>query len=234
MVRLIYECLKVLIVRDLTTLVSRTGRPRPRIEDMSDLIFGLALSVGALSLLGNPPQNPVEIRSDIITFGFSFLILISIWIRYTGIMSVLPIETSTIVALNVTMLFLVSVEPYLFYLISHYGHLVQPALLDYASTLFALDLGGLMAILAFFAHSLVLEEKQLISQDLMSTYKRLRNYLFLTATLFLLTALPEFWSWSVEGLPIRFYIWYAVLPISWIRSLSPSPPGTKRRPSGSK
>jgi hypothetical protein len=126
------------------------------------------------------------------------------------------------------MLFLVSVEPYLFYLVSRYGHLAQAGLLDYVSTLFALDLGGLMAILAFFTHSLALEEKKLISQELISRYKRMRNYLFLTAGLFFLTALPEFWSWSVQDLPIRFYIWYAILPISWIRSLSERPPRTRR------
>lgn len=205
-----------------------TRHPRPRIEDLSDLIFGLALSIGALSLLGNPPKNAGEVGSDIITFGFSFLIVISVWLRYTSIMSVLPIETRTTVILNVIMLFLVSVEPYLFYLVSRYGHLAEAGLLDYASTLFALDLGGLMAILAFFTHSLALEEKKLISQDLISRYKRIRNYLFFTAGLFFLTALPEFWSWSVQDLPIRFYIWYAILPISWIRSLSERPPRTNR------
>jgi len=213
-------------------LSNNTRHPRPRIEDLSDLIFGLALSIGALSLLGNPPRNAGEIGSDIITFGFSFLIVISVWLRYTSIMSVLPIETSTTVSLNVIMLFLVSIEPYLFYLVSRYGHLVQSDLLDYASTLFALDLGGLMAILAFFTHSLALEEKKLISQDLISRYKRVRNYLFFTAGLFFLTALPEFWSWSVQGLPIRFYIWYAILPVSWIRSMSERPPRTKRMTSG--
>jgi uncharacterized membrane protein len=209
-------------------LSDNTRHPRPRIEDLSDLVFGLALSIGALSLLGNPPRNAGEVGSDIITFGFSFLIVISVWLRYTSIMSVLPIETRTTVILNVLMLFLVSVEPYLFYLVSRYGHLAQAGLLDYVSTLFALDLGGLMAILAFFTHSLALEEKKLISQELISRYKRMRNYLFLTAGLFFLTALPEFWSWSVQDLPIRFYIWYAILPISWIRSLSERPPGTKR------
>jgi uncharacterized membrane protein len=212
-------------------LSDKTGHPRPRIEDLSDLIFGLALSIGALSLLGNPPRNAGEVGSDIITFGFSFLIVISVWLRYTSIMSVLPMETRTTVVLNVLMLFLVSVEPYLFYLVSRYGHVAEAGLLDYVSTLFAIDLGGLMAILAFFTHSLALEEKKLISQELISRYRRTRNYLFLTAGLFFLTALPEFWSWSVQDLPIRFYIWYAILPISWIRSLCERSPRTKRKSS---
>ena len=85
-----------------------------------------------------------------------------------------------------------------------------------------------MAILAFFTHSLALEERKLISKDLMSRYKRLRNFLVLTAGLFFLTALPEFWSWSFLNLPIRFYIWYAILPISWIRSFSEKPLQARR------
>lgn len=204
------------------TLPESIKHPRPRIESLSDLVFGLALSIGALSLLGNLPKNAGEVGSDIVTFGFSFLIVISVWLRYTSIMSVLPIETRTTVILNVIMLFLVSVEPYLFYLVSRYDH-VETGLLDYVSTLFALDLGGLMAILAFFTHSLALEEKKLISQELISRYRRIRNSLFLSAGLFLLTALPEFWSWSVQDLPMRFYVWYAILPISWISSLSERP-----------
>jgi uncharacterized membrane protein len=205
---------------------ANTRHPKPRIESLSDLIFGLALSIGALSLLGNAPRNPGEIGSDLVTFGFSFLILISVWLRYTSIMSVLPIETSAVVVLNVIMLFLVSVEPYLFYLVSRYQHLVEPNLLEYSSTLFALDLGGLMAILAVFTHLLALEEKNLISRKLISRYKRSRNFLFLTAGLFFLTAFPAFWFLSLQGLPIRFYIWYAILPIIWIRGLTERPPST--------
>jgi hypothetical protein len=32
-----------------------------------------------------------ELYNDILTFGFSFLILIAVWMRYTKIMSVLPL-----------------------------------------------------------------------------------------------------------------------------------------------
>ncbi|MGA8905521.1 MAG: hypothetical protein WB661_11010, partial [Candidatus Bathyarchaeia archaeon] len=61
--------------------------PRPRIETLSDLVFGLALSIGALTLVGKPPSTPADIRSDVLGFGFSFIILISVWVRYTRIMS---------------------------------------------------------------------------------------------------------------------------------------------------
>jgi len=90
--------------------------PRPRIESLSDLIFGLALSIGAISLVSRVPATPSRMLIDISQFGFSFLILVSVWLGFTNIMSVLPLEDGTTVILNLVLLFLVSIEPYLFYL----------------------------------------------------------------------------------------------------------------------
>ena len=89
-------------------------RPRPRIQSLSDLIFGLALSIGALNLITSKPADTAALFGSIATFGFSFLILIFVWFRYTEIMSVLPVETTRTRALNTVMLFFVAIEPYLF------------------------------------------------------------------------------------------------------------------------
>ena len=83
----------------------RAGKPRARIESLADLIFGLALSVGAISLVSNPPMDVQAIYNDLATFGFSFLILITMWLRYTRIMSVFPIETRRVNNLNILLLF---------------------------------------------------------------------------------------------------------------------------------
>jgi len=179
-------------------------------------VFGLALSIGALSLLSKPPSTPAEIRSDILGFAFSFLILIFVWMSYTRIMSVLPLETSATLLLNVVMLFLVVIEPYLFYLVSLFGHVTDYPLVDYASVIYALDMGGLMAILAFFTHQLTVEEKDLIPRRSLPRHKRARNVLFASAALFLLTTLPQFWSWQIDGVPVRFYFWFSPLVVSWI------------------
>jgi len=85
-------------------------RPRPRIQSLSDLIFGLALSIGALNLISNKPADTQALFGNIATFGFSFLILIFVWFRYTEIMSVLPVETTRTRALNTVMLFLVAMS----------------------------------------------------------------------------------------------------------------------------
>jgi len=197
-------------------LPGNVTHPRPRIETLSDMIFGLALSIGALSLLSKPPSTPGEVRSDIVAFGFSFLILIYVWMSYTRVMSVLPVETRATMLLNILMLFLVVIEPYLFYLVGEFGHVYEYQLVDYASVIYALDMGGLMAILAFFNHELSVEEKRLVPQELQTRHKHARNVLFVSAGLFLLTTLPQFWSWQIDGTPLRFYLWFGPLVVSWI------------------
>jgi hypothetical protein len=182
------------------------------------MTFGLALSVGALSLLSTPPSTPMEIRSDIVGFAFSFLILVFVWVSYTRVMSVLPMETSITLFLNFLMLFLVVLEPYLFYLVSQFGRAGEYQLVEYASTLYAFDMGGLMAILGFFNHELSVEEKNLVSQEVLPRHKRVRNVLFVSAVMFSLTALPQFWSWHIDDVPLRFYFWLSPLAIAWISS----------------
>jgi hypothetical protein len=87
------------------TLSAKSKRPRPRIESLSDLVFGLALPVGTISLISRMPSSPVRIVYDIAEFGFSFLTLITVWISYTSITSVLPLEYVARIILNVILLF---------------------------------------------------------------------------------------------------------------------------------
>jgi hypothetical protein len=186
--------------------------PRPRIETLSDLVFGLALSIGALTLVGKTASTPADIRSAIIGFGFSFIILISVWLRYTWIMSALPLETATAVALNIALLFLVSVEPYLLSLVNTAEAL---SMFDYASTVYALDLAGLMAILGLFTHMLTIEERKLVPARLVGRQKRMRNASFFSAFLFLTSTLPQFLAWRFDGTPLRVIFWYVPLIVLW-------------------
>src|SRR2546425_2901622 len=61
-------------------------RPRPRIETLADLVFGLSLSIGAIGLIASAPTTQSEINSHIYAFGFTFLVLITAWIIYTTYM----------------------------------------------------------------------------------------------------------------------------------------------------
>ena len=157
--------------RRMSEISGRPGealqRPRPRIQSLSDLIFGLALSIGALNLISSKPADTQALFGNIATFGFSFLVLIFVWFRYTEIMSVLPVETTRTRALNTVMLFLVAIEPYLFNQISFgFTSPSNPTLpQDAASATYALDIGAIWAILAAFTHILTVEEKKLVAPD---------------------------------------------------------------------
>lgn len=203
------------------TQAIRSGIPRARIESLTDLIFGLALSIGAVSLLSTPPLSPADVMTDLVRFGFSFLILISIWFRYTNIMSVHPVETTATIFLNAVLLFLVSVEPYLLSLLQ-FGSFEasRAAVLNFASVAYALDLAGLTLIMGLFAHQLTIGERRLVSPELVGRYRRIRNLEYSVAALFAVTALPPFWSWQIIGTPARFYLWYAILVFGWISRLS--------------
>jgi uncharacterized membrane protein len=188
--------------------------PRPRIQGLSDLIFGLALSIGAIQLVGSLPQTHLALVVDISAFGFSFLILINVWNRYTTTMSVMPVETPVLVRLNMLLLFLVTLEPFLFNLLINQG--LSSALGSEVSEYYALDIAGMNLILAYFTHALTLEEKNLIPSHLRQRYRVTRNLLLLGAAIFLISDLPIFWQ-MVDGIPTppRIILWILTLPVLW-------------------
>lgn len=204
--------------------------PRPRIESLSDLIFGLALSLSAYSLLSRPPTQLTGLASDIMAFTFSFLILIFVWIRYTGIMSVLPMENRTTKLLNVAMLFLVSLEPYLFNLVTLFGRATETQVVEYASLLYAADMAALVVILAFFTHELAIEEKQLIAPELLEPYRNVRNSMLISVGLFLLTMAPQLWTWRIQNVPLRFCLWLIPISLLWIGRLPTGRPRHDKKP----
>src|SRR5271167_1285864 len=203
----------------------RARVPKAPIKSLSDLIFGLALSIGTISLIVGVPRTALDVSTDIAQFGFSFLIVIFVWMSYTSIMSVLPLEDETTIILNLLLLFLVSIEPYLFWLNATYASYVLKGaigagLLNIASIFYAIDMAGLMLILALFTHQLTSEERRLLPRELLRKYKFVRNTLLVSAVIFAITILPIFWSVSIMGTPIRFYVWFLPLTVSWLRRVN--------------
>jgi len=194
-------------------------RPRPRIESLTDLVFGLALSIGAIGLISNRPKDPTTLVVSIATFGFSFLILISIWFRYTEVMSVLRVEMTRTRALNTILLFLVAIEPYLFNLLDFNTPSPLFSLSDFASVGFAIDLGSIYTIMASLTNILASEESGLVTPDLIKKYRRIQSLEIATALIFFVTTIPLFWIVSLpggfpgSGGPIRYYTWLVTFPI---------------------
>jgi hypothetical protein len=135
-------------------------------------------------------------------------------------MSVLPIETRTVTFLNVGLLLLVAIVPYLLNGVEVASPALTPAevsmIQNYSSQLFALDLGGILMILATFAHVISLEEKRLVAPELVTLFRNGRNRMAILAVLTLISVAPRFWEWTLLGVPIRLYLWYPPLISYWV------------------
>jgi hypothetical protein len=195
-------------------------RPRARIETLADLVFGVSLGIGSIVLIGNAPLSSEEANGHVVAFMFTFLILITAWIIYTTDMSVLPVETRVMTFLNVILLLLVALVPYLL----NGVEIANPSLSasgssavrDYLSTLFALDLTGILLILATFAHVISVEEKKLVSPQLVALFRNGRNRMLVLAVIMAVTVLPIFWQVQIFGVPARLYAWYLPLISYWV------------------
>jgi uncharacterized membrane protein len=159
---------------------------------------------------------------------FSFLVLINVWLRYSDIMTFLPVDNRRSRDLNVGLLFLVALEPYLFNQLFGYGlggfngfgyPIVQGSFLDVSTTLFALDIGSIYGMLALFTNLLAKEEKNLVEPGLLDYYRRKRNVEAIVATVFFISALPFFWTPAPLLGTLRFYFWLApffVRRVMWL------------------
>jgi len=189
---------------------------------LSDLIYGLSLSIGAISLVitNSQASSGNDIDRNILEFLFVFLILITSWIIYTSDMSVLPLETRLVTFLNVVLLILVAIIPYLFdQAVSRYNTLdIQ----SYASTLFTFDYAGSLFIMAGFAHLIAQEEKQLVDSDQVIRFRRIRKRLTILTILVLLSlAVP--WDWLFLGVHVRLLIWCVPIISFWVNRMTTIP-----------
>jgi uncharacterized membrane protein len=195
----------------------KIGAPqKTRIESLSDLIFGLALSIGALTLIGQPPSDFQALLLSIAFYAFSFIILISVWYSYTRTMAFLHVETDRLVSFNILLLFLVSIEPFLF------NQLINSSmsLVENASIVYAFDLGGLFAIQAFLANSILSDKNK--PQQVIRAFRLRRNTQLIGMALFFISALPIFWTWTIQidsnfGIPLRLILWIFTLFMPSIR-----------------
>ena len=187
-------------------------RPRPRIETLADLIFGLSLAIDAIALLPTSTTTPADMNSRILIFSFAFLFLITAWLIYTTYMSVLPLDVSSVTLLNVALLLLVALIPYLLSNVE----LGDPAIRDYSSSLFAFDLSGILAILAIFAHILGVEKARLVPPEAAKLFRNGRNRMSVLAVLMAVSIAPPFWEVTFLGIPARIYVWTLPLISYWL------------------
>jgi uncharacterized membrane protein len=207
---------------------ARLSIPRPRIESLSDLIFGLALSIGAIELVASASAGASltngEVELAVAAFGFNFLILIGVWNRYTAITSVISVQTDLMARLNMLLLFLVAIEPYFFNLVVTQTTSTSSLIAQSVSAYYALDIGSMNLVLGYFTHLLTTEEvKKLASKELIHRYKVGRNILFGASFLFLVSAIPIFWYVQIYGFPLRIVLWLTSAPLARIARIAEGP-----------
>jgi len=204
------------------TQEQRYARPRPKIETLVDLIFGLSLSIGAVALITvSAPSSTAEINRRLLAFIFTASFLITNWMVYTYQMSVLPVETNFVIYMNVVMLILVATVPYLLYNVEFANPSLTPqeysVIQDYASSLFAVDLAAILAILASFSHIISIEEKGLVAPELAKSFRQSRNVQAILSAIVLISLAPIFWDLSLFGVQLRLYIWATPIIVYWVR-----------------
>lgn len=197
---------------------------RPRLESLSDLIYGLSLSIGAISLVITNGQSTgaADINRNILEFVSVFLILITSWTIYTTQMSVLPVETREITVLNVALLVLVAIIPYLFDQVV--STVNSSSVTDYASVLFTLDLAGSLVIMATFSHIIGIEEKQLVEDNAMIRFRIARNRMLTLATVVLLSLIIP-WDWTIQLVHVRILFWWIPVLSFWTNRMRRYPFG---------
>ena len=184
-------------------------RIKVRIESLSDLVFGLALSIGSLILIGREPQSGYDLAVNVALFGFGFLILVLTWLLYSRTMSVLSAEVPVALGLNLVLLFCVALEPYLYYVLQS---VPTSGLLDAGSIAYALDAGGMFFLLAGLNRLVISQDeskgggRHRLNPETLAGFRRGWKSEVLVGSIFLVSALPIFWVSTPAGY-LRFDLW---------------------------
>ena len=180
-------------------------RIKIRVESLSDLVFGLALSIGSLILVGREPESGQGLATNVLLFGFGFLIVVLVWLLYSRTMSLLSAEVPLALLLNLLLLFCVALEPYLFYVLQS---VPTPGLLDAGSVAYALDAGSMFFLLGSLAYLVVREDKgrHRLHPAVLAGFRRGWRSEALVGLIFLVSALPVFWVSTSVGY-LRFDMW---------------------------
>jgi len=127
-------------------------------------------------------------------------------------MSAIPSEIPSTLFLTLVLLFCVSLEPYLFYMLMNNA---TQNLLSFTSVGYALDVGFMFVILGTLAYSVLKQDKRLereehrprLHTEALRSFRRMMIEEYVVGTLFLVSASPTFWVPTPIG-HLRFVIWY--------------------------
>jgi len=181
-------------------------------HSFADIIFGLALSIGALFLTQNRVQTSQDFAWNVVLFAFSFLVIAIVWLLFSRTMSALSSEVPSTLLLNLALLFCVALEPYLFYMLMSNA---TQGLLSFTSIGYAFDVGFMFVILGTLALFVLKKNENLEGADqrfrlhpkAVPTFRRMMLEEYIVAAIFLVSSAPAFWVQTPIG-HLRFVLWY--------------------------
>jgi len=189
----------------------RRSQVRLKPDSFSDIIFGLALSIGSLILIENQVQVWQSFVWNIALFGFSFAVIAMAWLSFSATMRYLSTEVSTVVFLNLALFFCVILEPYLFYMLMNSSGQLSMVI----SEVFAFDVGFMFFVLGILAEMVVKEAKlnhPSYHSDDLKTLERMVYPRYVGGALFLISVAPFFWVSTPLG-HLRSIIWALALVV---------------------
>ncbi|MDW5562075.1 MAG: TMEM175 family protein [Methanomassiliicoccus sp.] len=180
---------------------------KKNIEELSNIIFGLALTVGTLTLVKPAEDSFGELLHILSSFALSFIVLLWFWWLYIRTMRGMVMNSQVKYGLNFVLLFLVVIEPYLLTIVDTVS----------GATAYAIDLGTVMVVFVFFWH-FMRKETPLTDEARLDKLRRGRNSMLLSAAIFYASTLvqlfPPIASSGAQGL-----IWLFVLVVAMVYRL---------------
>lgn len=178
-----------------------------QIKSLSDIVFGLAISIGGIGFIYSVPSDKNAVINGMAWFALGFLILIVLWVNYTRVMDETEIESPWDMMLNVVLLLCVSIEPIFLNIIS------SGTMDDFATMIYAIDVGTMLIIFSVFYHWIVEDKTREGKHDEMMEFRHLRVIRIADGGIFYLSILPFFWNNMLFGIHLRFIVWFlAIVP----------------------
>lgn len=185
---------------------------KDQIETLSEIVFGLSITFSAIQFAFSPPVYAGDILMLIGEFAVSFTILIWVWITYLRIARNLGGQRAPSLFLNVVLLLLATVEPYLLYTVwvksfvaTSSGTVLELAT-QVAFVAWALDVALMLTILAIMAIQGVEARGARASDALRRATWRYAKWFWGCAIALVVTVTPPFWirvySGTVGGAPV--------------------------------
>jgi len=192
--------------RDLCIQTHDLPMDKKKIEDLSNLVFGLALALGAISLTRPDRDEFSSLFQIIVQFGLSFAIIIWIWWIYNNLVAEQDMDRRGMILLNVLLLFLVVIEPFLLSISLPYSS---------GKVAYSLDLGIVLLILALFAQFAISEARLAPTEHHRKRLRLSRNTSILCAAIFFTSLLPQFML-AENGSTVQSTMWLSALFIGVI------------------